>query len=188
MMAAISRVRPDTPFWDKLKKDKCKSLSKFYKCADKIMRLEIACEAIQTGKSNPSEKSNDNGKKRKSEDRRPSPEKMNKKAKALDQIVPRPPPSKFTNYTDLVSSREDIFMAAEQMRVFKWLDPLRGDCSKRNHNNYCRFHKDIGHTTEECITLKDKIEKLIRREYLQDYINDRMTRPQNSKPEVEPPR
>ena len=29
------------------------------------MHLETACEAIQTGKSTPSEKSNDNGKKRK---------------------------------------------------------------------------------------------------------------------------
>ena len=29
MMAAISRVRPDTPFWDKLWKDECKMLVEF---------------------------------------------------------------------------------------------------------------------------------------------------------------
>ena len=29
LMAAISRVRPETPFWDKLQKDKCKTLQKF---------------------------------------------------------------------------------------------------------------------------------------------------------------
>ena len=50
MMAAISRVRPKTSFWDKLQKDECKSLAEFYRCVDKIMYLETAREAIQVGK------------------------------------------------------------------------------------------------------------------------------------------
>ena len=62
MMATISGVRPDTPFQDKLQKDECQSQSEFYRFANKIMHLETAREAIQTGKSTPSEKSNDNGK------------------------------------------------------------------------------------------------------------------------------
>ena len=115
----------------------------------------------------------------KNRDHRPSSEKTNKKAKAPDLRVPRPPPRKFTNYTNLVCSREDIFMAAEQIEVFKRPDPLRGDCSKMNQNKYCQFQKDIGHTTKECITLKDEIEKLICRGYLQDYVNDRRARPHN---------
>ena len=78
-------------------------------------------------------------------------------------------------------------MVAEQIGVFKWPDPLRGDRFKRNQNKYYWFHKDINHTTEECITLKDEIEKLIRCGYLQDYINNRRTRLQNDGPEVEPP-
>ena len=49
MMAAISRVRPDTSFWDKLQKDECKSLLEFYRRADKIMHLETAQKAIQAG-------------------------------------------------------------------------------------------------------------------------------------------
>ena len=113
MMATISGVRPDTPLWDKLQKDECKTLAEFYRRVDKIMRLETAREAIQTGKSAPVEKSNDNGKKWKNGDRQPSLDKANKKSKALDLSVPRPPPSKFTTYADLVSSRKDIFMAAE---------------------------------------------------------------------------
>ena len=122
------------------------------------IRLETAREAIQARKLAPAEKSGDNGKKQKNRDRHPSPEKTNKKSKVPDLRVPRPPPSKFTNYTDLVSSREDVFMAAEQTGVFKRPDLLRGDRSKRNQNKYCRCHKDIGHTIEECITLKDEIE------------------------------
>ena len=92
------------------------------------------------------------------------------------------------NYTDLVSSQEDVFMAAKHTGVFKRPDPLRGDRSKRNQNKYCQFHKDVGHTTKECITLKDEMKKLIRRRYLQDYINNRRTWLQNDRPEAEPPR
>ena len=102
MMAAISGVRPDTLFWDKLQKDECKTLAEFYMRADKIMSLETARKAIQAGKSAAVEKSNDNGKKRKNGDRHPFPEKANKKSKAPDLRLPRPPHSKFTNYIDLV--------------------------------------------------------------------------------------
>ena len=151
------------------------------------MCLEIFREAIQAGKPAPAEKNNDNGKKRKNGDCHPSLEKTNKKPKAPNQRVPRPPPSKLTNYTNLVSSREDVFMAIEKIGIFKRPDPLHGDHSKRNQNKYCWFHKNVGHTTEECITLKDEIEKLIRCGYLQDCIDNRRTRPQNSGPEAEPP-
>ena len=130
------------------------------------MRLETAREAIQAGKSTPAEKNNYNGKKLKNGDRHPSPNKVNKKSKAPDLRVMQPPPSKFTNYTDLVSSCEEVFMTAKQTEVFKRPNPLHGDRSKRNQNKYCRYHKDVGHATEECITLKDEIEKLIRRGYL----------------------
>ena len=88
------------------------------------MHLETAREVVQVGKSTPSERNNDNRKKQKNKDCSPSSDKTNKKAKALDLKVPRPSPSKFTNYTNLVASREDVFLAAEQSRVFKRPDPL----------------------------------------------------------------
>ena len=65
MMTVISEVRLEIPFWDKLHKDKCKSLMEFYRHANKIMRLETAREAVQAGKSTPYEKNNDNDKKQK---------------------------------------------------------------------------------------------------------------------------
>ena len=83
LMAAISGVRPETPFLDKLQKDECKTLQEFYRCANKIMRLEIApevvhigkstlveasCKTAQAGKSTSAEKNGEN-KKRKSGDR-----------------------------------------------------------------------------------------------------------------------
>ena len=77
-------------------------------------------------------------------------------------------------------------MAAEQTGVFKRPRPLRRDHSKRNQKKYFQYHKDVGHTIEECIILKDEIEKLIRSGYLQDYINSRRARPQNEAPKAEP--
>ena len=50
-MAAISGVQPETPFWDKLQKDKHKMLHEFYKRPDKIMRPETAREVVHAGKS-----------------------------------------------------------------------------------------------------------------------------------------
>ena len=87
MMAAIFGMRLDTPFWDKLQKDECKTLVEFYRRADKIMRLETTRKAIQVGKSNAAEKGSDNGKKRKNGDRHQSLEKANQKSKAPDLRV-----------------------------------------------------------------------------------------------------
>ena len=55
LMVAISRVRPETPFWDKLQNDECKTLQEFYRCVDKIMRLEIAWEEVHAVKPAPNE-------------------------------------------------------------------------------------------------------------------------------------
>ena len=92
-MAAISRVRPETTFWDKLKKDECKTLQEFYRQADKIMHLETTREAVYArrstsvealyeimpaGKSTSIEKNGDN-KKRKGGDHRRSPDAYQKK-------------------------------------------------------------------------------------------------------------
>ena len=56
-----------------------------------------------------------------------------------------------------------------------------------NKNKYCSYHKDIGHTTEQCTKLRDEIEYLIERGYLKEYIqnnqlNEKKTRdyPSNS--------
>ena len=57
LMAAISGEQPETPLWDKLQKDECKMLQEFYRRADKIMRLEIAQEAVHAGRSTPIEAS-----------------------------------------------------------------------------------------------------------------------------------
>ncbi|XP_060965287.1 uncharacterized protein LOC133034252 [Cannabis sativa] len=47
---------------------------------------------------------------------------------------------------------------------------MRNSRSKRDPNKYCKFHKDNGHTTDECCQLKDEIEILIARGHFKQYV------------------
>ncbi|XP_074323040.1 uncharacterized protein LOC141659987 [Apium graveolens] len=70
---------------------------------------------------------------------------------------------RFTEYARLNAPRSQILMEIEKEKEFKWLKPLRGDPENRDKSRYCRYHKDVGHDTNDCRRLKDEIEYLIRR-------------------------
>ena len=43
--------------------------------------------------------------------------------------------------------------------------------SPRNRDRYYKFHREMGHDTEECVQLKDEIQRLIRIGHLQRFVN-----------------
>ena len=45
---------------------------------------------------------------------------------------------------------------------FKRQNKIMGNLEKRNHNLYCQYHQDHGHTTENCKSLWDHLDQLIR--------------------------
>ncbi|XP_075665793.1 uncharacterized protein LOC142635541 [Castanea sativa] len=45
---------------------------------------------------------------------------------------------------------------------FKRLNKMADDPSRRNQNLYCTYHRDKGHTTEQCKVLKDHLEQLVK--------------------------
>ncbi|KAM6569604.1 hypothetical protein CsatB_017589 [Cannabis sativa] len=94
----------------------------------------------------------------KRKDRIQEPSKDRKKQKKHDKYMPV-----YTIYTELNETRENIYLAHEQKVAFSKPEPIRNLRSKRDPNKYCKFHKDIGHTTDECRQLKDEIESLIAR-------------------------
>ena len=53
---------------------------------------------------------------------------------------------------------------------FRWLSKIGGDPSRRNQNLYCTYHRDKGHTIEQCRVLKDHLKQLVRSGYLKEYI------------------
>jgi len=80
-------------------------------------------------------------------------------------------------YTPLIVPRarilQEAFSADSLPAARKKPPPPDADGSK-----HCQYHRTIGHTTEECHTLRDKIEELIRQGHLKKYI--RQYRPPRS--------
>ena len=74
-----------------------------------------------------------------------------------DRYVPQ-----YSEYTELVDTRENIFVATEQQVHYRRPQPLRRDRAQRDPTKFCRFHNDVGHHTNECRHLKDEIENLIK--------------------------
>ncbi|XP_060958922.1 uncharacterized protein LOC133030310 [Cannabis sativa] len=81
--------------------------------------------------------------------------------------------SMFTIYSELVETQETIYVANEHRVAFRIPEPLKGSGAKRDPSKYCQYHKDIGHTTNECRNLRDEIKTLIRNGPLAHYARNR---------------
>ncbi|XP_075665837.1 uncharacterized protein LOC142635581 [Castanea sativa] len=53
---------------------------------------------------------------------------------------------------------------------FKQPNRMAGDPSRRNQNLYCTYHRDKGHTTEQCRMLKDHLEQLVKAGHLKEFL------------------
>ena len=109
----------------------------------------------------------DNPSKRKKKNEGNNPEAEGGKKKKGERYF-----SVYKVYTELNESRENIYLANENQVPFRRSNPMRNQKAKRNSSKYCRFHRDIGHTTDECRQLKDKIEGLISRGYFKQYVRN----------------
>ena len=80
---------------------------------------------------------------------------------------PRQP--RFTRYAPLTVTRSLILDEALQADLIppprKTTTPPNADMTK-----YCRYHRNHGHTTEECKALQDKIEELVRAGHFRRFI------------------
>ncbi|KAL5548830.1 hypothetical protein UlMin_004061 [Ulmus minor] len=84
-----------------------------------------------------------------------------------------PPPAqipRFREYTPLTETVANVFNQAEHRGIFNYPPGIRTPANKRDNTKYYRFHRDTGHTTEECRVLKDEVERLIQRGQLREYV------------------
>ena len=59
-----------------------------------------------------------------------------------------------------VAFREPVHRIVDRIKnepFFRWPNKIGGDPSWRNQNLYCTYHRDKGHTTEQCQVLKDHL-------------------------------
>ncbi|XP_014492201.1 uncharacterized protein LOC106754662 [Vigna radiata var. radiata] len=56
-------------------------------------------------------------------------------------------------------------LRADLLTITRSLTPRGVD--ERKH---CRYHQNMGHTTEDCITLKDKLESLVQAGHLREFV------------------
>ncbi|GAV59239.1 hypothetical protein CFOL_v3_02770 [Cephalotus follicularis] len=77
----------------------------------------------------------------------------------------------YNTFAPLLDTHTRI-LAVEQDKVpFQWPEKLRSPAENRNVEKYCRYHRDHGHDTEECMQLKNQIEDLIRKGHLRKYVD-----------------
>ena len=61
---------------------------------------------------------------------------------------------------------------AEAQNLLKQSSKLKSPPEKRDLEKYCQFHRDHGHSTEDCFRLKMAIKKLIVKGHLADFFTN----------------
>ncbi|KAL5538915.1 hypothetical protein UlMin_042374 [Ulmus minor] len=116
----------------------------------------------QAGSSKAEENGNSNGKKNNVGNRNP----IENQAPQNNQI-PR-----FREYTPTTVPVATIYTENEHLGIFTIPPAIKTPVNRRDNTKYCRYHRDIGHITEECRVLKDEIERLIQRGQLRNYVRN----------------
>ncbi|XP_065619445.1 uncharacterized protein LOC136063254 [Quercus suber] len=61
--------------------------------------------------------------------------------------------------------KELVYQVLEKIKnesFFRWPSKMVGNPERRNHNLYCQYHQDHGHATEDCRSLWDHLDQLVR--------------------------
>ena len=73
-------------------------------------------------------------------------------------------------FTPLTASVSQVLREVRNEQFLRWPTQMKSDPATRDNTRYCKFHRDYGHRTDDCIQLKKEIEYLIRRGYLRHFI------------------
>ncbi|XP_058111195.1 uncharacterized protein LOC131254214 [Magnolia sinica] len=92
-----------------------------------------------------------------------------------DRRPSKKPEGKFHSYTPLNTSIEQILLDIRGQKLLNWPICMKANPDRRDKRKYCRFHRDHGHNTADCMDLKDDIETLIRKGHLSRYTKEERT-------------
>ncbi|GKV01654.1 hypothetical protein SLEP1_g14191 [Rubroshorea leprosula] len=86
---------------------------------------------------------------------------------ALPQQPTGKPP---VNWTPFNLPRSQIFMQIKSKMDLRRPGPMKTAAATRDHTRYCDFHRDHGHITEQCNSLRSELESLAQKGMLNEYI------------------
>ncbi|XP_059451047.1 uncharacterized protein LOC132181835 [Corylus avellana] len=69
---------------------------------------------------------------------------------------------KLSKFTPLNTSMTEVLMEIKRDPTFRWPTKLKDPLSKRDHTKFCQYHNEVGHLTEECVSLDQEIEAFIK--------------------------
>ncbi|KAK3014443.1 hypothetical protein RJ639_010088 [Escallonia herrerae] len=156
--AAMARgVRPGTPLRFSLNKRPPENMADLLDRVEKYLRSEEDSTTSQYEDTHTGQKRRDR-----------SEGKVTDDPKRSRTMLPK-------SFSPLNASRGHILNQIKGQSILRWPKPMRGPVEKRDSQLYCHFHKDHGHTTDECKVLQCEIENLIAKGHLKQFIktNDR---------------
>ncbi|XP_048599898.1 uncharacterized protein LOC125580010 [Brassica napus] len=71
-------------------------------------------------------------------------------------------------------SRPELINVLRQMGQYvKWPQKMKAPDSLRNPGFWCDFHRDHGHKKEDCIALKIKVNELLKKGHLREFLSEK---------------
>ena len=156
---------PTTPFFQSLSLDPPATMEKLYRRADKFSTLEdniraasqtvmITAQNTKSAAKGPSEQKRSQGKSQK------LPDGHSEKKKDPPQFIA------------LNIAYDRLLPLIRDLPDFKWPPPMRAGSDQRNRSLRCDYHRDHGHETNQCQSLKFMMERLIRAGHLRRYLRE----------------
>ena len=154
---------PTTPFFHSLSLDPPTTMEELYKRVDKYSTLEdnirVTSQTVmitaQSGKPTTKGQHEQKG----------SWSKNQKRSRDQSERKREPP-----QFTPLNISYDRLLPLIRDHPDFKWPTPIQSYPAQHNQSLRCDYHRDHGHETNRCRSLKFMVEKLIRAGHLRRYI------------------
>ena len=112
----------------------------------------------------------------KGQDKRQGEEKLAESSKKQRSRLEenRGPPLKYTNYHSLNAPLDHIYTVTDR-GLYRSPEPMKSERTRREIKRNCTFHKDVGHTMDRCITLKEETKRLIRAGHFKEFVDQQHT-------------
>ncbi|KAF3527582.1 hypothetical protein DY000_02039177 [Brassica cretica] len=80
--------------------------------------------------------------------------------------------STWPDFSHLCISKPELVSVLRQMgQQVKWPQKMKAPDSFRNPGLWCDFHRDHGHKTEDCVTLRIEVNKLLKERHLWEFLS-----------------